>query len=88
MWSVNDCLDYLERQTPTVTAYREKFIEHEIDGKCLLKIDDDRLKMIKIDNKQHRDVILDTILKLRLKAHYEEFRSYEFHSMYFLHNLK
>lgn len=53
------------------------FFQNDITGSALLRITDDSLKRMEIDNNEHREVILREIMKQRLKTDIMEIRDLE-----------
>lgn len=66
----------------------ESFRQHEVDGKCLLKLDAGKIGMI--FSAEWSEPILKSVLeeigKLKIKTHHDEFKSYEFQSMRLFEN--
>lgn len=53
------------------------FIRHDITGRPLLRLNDDSLYRIGITDDKHRDIILNEILKQRLKKDIMEIKDLE-----------
>lgn len=80
LWGVSDVLKFFRRHCSEylspfyATRYIDLFAEHEITGRVLLRIDDDSLYRMGIENNEHRDAILREILKQKLKTDIMEIR--------------
>ncbi|EAT34009.1 AAEL013728-PA [Aedes aegypti] len=78
LWTVADSLKWLRRHCSEQFAkYSELFIKHEITGRALLRITDNSLYRMGIDDEKHREDILREIIKQRLKTDIMEIRDME-----------
>ncbi|GLG94499.1 Protein aveugle [Gryllus bimaculatus] len=78
LWTVQDVQKWLKRHcTDYYPLYSDKFQQHEITGRTLLRINESTLMRLGIDVPQHRQVIWRQILKLRLKMDIVEIRDLE-----------
>lgn len=74
-WNVNDVQKWLKRHCGDYyDAYVNKFIQHEITGRTLMRINDNSLLRLGITDVVHREAIWRQILKLRLKTDVVEIR--------------
>lgn len=85
VWNNKECCDWLRTSVKYCTNFHiESFRQHEVDGKCLLKLDAGKIGMI--FSAEWSEPILKSVLeeigKLKIKTHHDEFKSYEFQSMY------
>lgn len=58
-------------------------IQHEITGRALLRLNDNSLKRMGIQNNRDREAIWREIVKQRLKTDIMEIRDLEFMHMYY-----
>jgi len=69
LWSVADVVKWLKRHcSEECAAYAENFVQHEITGKVLVRLNDNKLIRLGIDNAANRKEILRQIYKIRLKT--------------------
>nr|CAH7761553.1 unnamed protein product [Callosobruchus chinensis] len=74
-WNVTDVQKWLRRHcSDCYQLYAENFIQHDITGRTLLRINDNSLLRLGITNDVHREAIWRQILKLRLKTDIMEIR--------------
>lgn len=74
-WNVIDVQKWLRRHcSDYYLQYVEFFIQHDITGRSLLRINDNSLLRLGITNDVHREAIWRQILKLRLKTDIMEIR--------------
>lgn len=74
-WNVIDVQKWLRRHcSDYYPQYVEFFIQHDITGRSLLRINDNSLLRLGITNDVHREAIWRQILKLRLKTDIMEIR--------------
>lgn len=69
-WFKRCCQEYYE-------LYGDKFLDNEITGRSLIRINNETLKRMGIDNQKHRDEITRIILKLKLKSDMIEIKDLE-----------
>lgn len=69
-WMKRHCEEYYE-------LYGNVFLENEITGRSLIRINEFALERMGIDNAEHRDQIARIILKLRLKSDIIELKDLE-----------
>lgn len=74
LWGVQDVVKWFRRHCSDYLSYQDLFTYHEITGRVLLRIDDDSLYRMGIENNEHRDAILREILKQKLKTDIMEIR--------------
>ncbi|GBP27649.1 Protein aveugle [Eumeta japonica] len=60
-WLRRHCSDYYQ-------LYWERFHEHAITGRALVRLNDNTLIRMGVTNREHREAIWREILKLRLKT--------------------
>ncbi|KAK6628119.1 hypothetical protein RUM43_001970 [Polyplax serrata] len=78
LWSVVDVQKWLRRHcSDYCNLYCENFLYHEITGRALIRINENTLLRIGIDNPVHRTEIWREIIKLRLKTDIMEIRDLE-----------
>lgn len=88
LWTEADVQKWLRRHcSDYYNLYWEKFHEHDITGRALVRINDNTLLRMGIMNKEHREAIWREILKLRLKADIVEIRDLERRHNYFNYDL-
>ncbi|CAH1987189.1 unnamed protein product [Acanthoscelides obtectus] len=74
-WNVTDVQKWLRRHcSDYYQLYAENFIQHDITGRTLLRMNDNSLLRLGITNDVHREAIWRQILKLRLKTDIMEIR--------------
>ncbi|KAJ8680453.1 hypothetical protein QAD02_016240 [Eretmocerus hayati] len=69
-WFRRHCSDYYQ-------SYYEMFLCHDITGRALLRLNENILMRLGIENKEHRMDILREIMKLHLKTDILEIRDIE-----------
>ncbi|KAF8783240.1 Protein aveugle like protein [Argiope bruennichi] len=68
-WTNAEVLKWLRRHCEEYhTLYASLFLENDITGRSLLKMNDSTLERMGIKEKTHREVICTEILKLKLKS--------------------
>ncbi|XP_018356083.1 PREDICTED: protein aveugle [Trachymyrmex septentrionalis] len=78
LWNVLDVQKWLRRHcSDYYQLYYELFLHHDITGKTLLRINENSLRRIGIDNEQHRMDIWREIIKLHLKTDMLELKDIE-----------
>ncbi|CAK1587319.1 unnamed protein product [Parnassius mnemosyne] len=78
LWTEADVQKWLRRHcSDYYNLYWERFHEHDITGRALVRINDNTLLRMGITNKDHREAIWREILKLRLKTDIVEIRDLE-----------
>lgn len=74
-WNVTDVQKWLRRHcSDYYPLYAEKFLQHDITGRALIRINDNSLLRLGIVDAVHREAIWRQILKLRLKTDIIEIR--------------
>lgn len=75
-WSSDDVRRWLQRRCPEMhKLYSSVFAMHEISGRTLLRLTDVKLQIIGISNVQHRQLIMQCVLRLKLKMDAQELKS-------------
>lgn len=75
LWNVTDVQKWLRRHCSDLyPLYAEKFLQHDINGRSLIRINDNSLLRLGITDVVHREIIWRGILKLRLKTDIMEIR--------------
>ncbi|KAL5233526.1 hypothetical protein ACI65C_000936 [Semiaphis heraclei] len=77
-WTVQDVQKWFDYYV----LYGEKFLQHEIIGRALIRINENQLYRMGIINQDHSQDICREILKLRLKTYILEFRDLECNNLY------
>ncbi|XP_031841520.1 sterile alpha motif domain-containing protein aveugle [Nomia melanderi] len=78
LWNVLDVQKWLRRHcSDYYQLYHEKFLYHDITGRVLLRINENILLRLGIDNEQHRMDIWREIMKLHLKTDMLEIKDIE-----------
>ncbi|XP_014477819.1 PREDICTED: protein aveugle isoform X2 [Dinoponera quadriceps] len=78
LWNVLDVQKWLRRHcSDYYQLYHEKFLHHDITGRVLLRINENILLRLGVDNEQHRMDIWREIMKLHLKTDMLEIRELE-----------
>nr|BAN21046.1 conserved hypothetical protein [Riptortus pedestris] len=78
LWTMQDVQTWLKRHcTDYYPLYADKFLEHEITGRTLVRISEGTLLRLGIDNPQHRQEVWREITKLRLKSDILEIKDLE-----------
>uniref|UniRef100_A0A336MVQ8 CSON004858 protein n=1 Tax=Culicoides sonorensis TaxID=179676 RepID=A0A336MVQ8_CULSO len=68
LWSVNDVQKWFRRHCSEYAEdYAKLFLEHDITGRTLLRLTDDALYRMGIQNNEHRNAIYFEIAKQKLK---------------------
>jgi SAM domain (Sterile alpha motif) len=68
---------WLKRHCSEYAQYHLNFQNHEITGKSLLRLTDESLERMGIDNNEDRDAVLRELLKLRLKTNMQDLKDLE-----------
>ncbi|RWS14949.1 protein aveugle-like protein [Dinothrombium tinctorium] len=77
-WNNADVMKWLKRHAEEYYGlYGHLFLEHEITGRSLVRMNDVTLQRIGIKNGEHRDHISRIILKLKLKCDILEMKDLE-----------
>ncbi|KAF7496690.1 Protein aveugle [Sarcoptes scabiei] len=77
-WSNGEVMKWLKRCCEEYyELYGDKFLDGEITGRSLIRINDETLKRMGIENGKHRDEIARIILKLKLKSDMIEIKDLE-----------
>lgn len=77
-WSNGEVMKWLKRHCEEYyELYGNTFLENEITGRSLIRLNDESLKRMGIDNAGHRDEICRLILKLKLKSDIIEIKDLE-----------
>nr|CAD7461361.1 unnamed protein product [Timema tahoe] len=78
LWSVLDVQKWLRRHcSDYYPLYWEKFQQHDITGRSLIRFNESTLVRLGVDNAEHRQEIWREIMKLRLKTDIIEIRDLE-----------
>ncbi|XP_046990031.1 protein aveugle [Schistocerca americana] len=78
LWTVLDVQKWLRRHcSDYYPLYAEKFQQHDITGRSLIRINESTLIRLGIENAVHRQEIWREIAKLRLKTDIIEIRDLE-----------
>ncbi|XP_043249631.1 protein aveugle [Colletes gigas] len=78
LWNVLDVQKWLRRHcSDYYQLYHEKFLYHDITGRVLLRINENILLRLGIDNEEHRMDIWREIMKLHLKTDMLEIKDIE-----------
>ncbi|XP_031637812.1 protein aveugle [Contarinia nasturtii] len=83
LWTVADVQKWYRRHCSEYLQYSELFLQHEITGRALLRLNDNSLQRIGIQNNRDRETIWRQILKQRLKTDSMEIRDLEFMNIYY-----
>jgi len=74
-WTVSDVQKWLRRHcSDYYQQYGNLFLQHDITGRALLRLNDNSLLRLGITDMTHREAIWREILKLRLKTDIMEIR--------------
>jgi hypothetical protein len=77
-WNKGDVIKFLKRLCNEYgDEYAELFLKHEINGRALLRLNDNSLKRMGITDDNKRELILKEILKQKLKTYMIEIRDLE-----------
>jgi len=77
-WHNADVMKWMKRHCEQYYGlYGNAFLENEITGRSLVRITDSTLERMGISDPDHRDNILNTILKLKLKTDIIEIKDLE-----------
>ncbi|XP_014206214.1 protein aveugle [Copidosoma floridanum] len=75
MWNVLDVQKWLKRHcSDYYQSYYEKFLYHDITGKALLRLNENILMRLGIEDEEHRMDIWREIMKLHLKTNMIEIK--------------
>lgn len=78
LWTVVDVQKWLRRHcSDYYPLYWDKFQQHDITGRSLVRINETTLLRLGIENAEHRQEIWREIMKLRLKTDIIEIRDLE-----------
>ncbi|XP_001605297.1 protein aveugle isoform X2 [Nasonia vitripennis] len=78
LWNVLDVQKWLRRHcSDYYQSYHEKFLYHDITGRALLRLNENILMRLGIEDKEHRMDIWREIMKLHLKTDILEIRDIE-----------
>ncbi|XP_039277041.1 protein aveugle [Nilaparvata lugens] len=78
LWTVAEVQKWLRRHcSDYYPLHGDKFLHHEITGRVLVRINDNTLLRMGIDNPEHRQEIWREIMKLRLKTDILEIKDLE-----------
>ncbi|XP_055305652.1 protein aveugle [Sitodiplosis mosellana] len=83
LWTVADVQKWYRRHCSEYHQYNELFLQHEITGRALLRLNDNSLQRMGIQNNRDREAIWREIVKQRLKTDIMEIRDLEFMHMYY-----
>lgn len=68
-WNNADVMKWLKRHCEQFYGeYGQYFVEHEITGRSLIRLNLSGLERLGVKNEAHRDELYRTILKLKLKS--------------------
>jgi hypothetical protein len=82
-WNNTDVMKWLKRHSPDdYERYGTLWLEHEITGRAMVRLNDVTLGRMGISDPQHRDHILNLVLKLKLKSDILEMKDLEKKSEY------
>ncbi|XP_050308797.1 protein aveugle [Anthonomus grandis grandis] len=74
-WNVRDVQNWLRRHCGDYhPLYADNFVQHDITGRALIRMNDNSLYRLGITEALHREAIWREILKLRLKTDIIEIR--------------
>lgn len=77
-WNNHDVMKWLQRHcNEYFNLYGQNFLEHEITGRSLIRLDENTLERMGIQDAKHRDEICRFILKLKLKSDILEMKDLE-----------
>ncbi|KAH7644828.1 sterile alpha motif domain-containing protein aveugle [Dermatophagoides farinae] len=77
-WSNGEVMKWLKRCCEQYyELYGDKFLDNEITGRSLIRIQEDTLKRMGVENPVHRDEMARIILKLKLKSDMIEIKDLE-----------
>jgi len=83
IWSQMEVCKWLKRQIPSAqAAYADMFAKHDITGKTLLALNDEKLQKVGIADDEHRQNILNEILKLQMKNYMQCFKGLQAAGMF------
>ncbi|XP_044738676.1 protein aveugle [Chrysoperla carnea] len=82
-WTVSDVQKWLRRHcSDYYPLYWDKFQQHDITGRALVRINENTLLRLGIVNSEHREAIWREIMKQRLKTDIMEIRDLERQNSY------
>lgn len=74
-WSVKDVGRWFKRNMPEMAEmYLPLFLFHEVSGRILVHLNEDKLKLLGIENDEHRKLIVREVLRLKLTRDLHEFK--------------
>ncbi|ERL93024.1 protein aveugle isoform X1 [Dendroctonus ponderosae] len=74
-WNVRDVQNWLRRHCGDYhPLYADNFVQHDITGRALIRMNDNSLTRLGISDASHREALWREILKLRLKTDIIEIR--------------
>ncbi|CBY21780.1 unnamed protein product [Oikopleura dioica] len=75
-WTVDEVVNWLCRNcSGDISArYSQSFRFHDINGRALMRLDDEKLERLGVDHPNHRYELLNEILKQKLRFHEQYFK--------------
>nr|XP_054771837.1 protein aveugle-like [Lytechinus pictus] len=75
LWTPTDVRSWLQKKhRDYFERYYSLFLEHDISGRALVRLNELKLERMGIENKEHRIDLHEQILKLRIKHEQNELR--------------
>ncbi|KAG4079392.1 hypothetical protein HA402_008084 [Bradysia odoriphaga] len=83
LWSVADVQKWFNRLCGEYNNYAQNFVNHDITGRALLRMTDNSLLRMGIENNREREAIWREIVKLRLKTDIMEIKDFNVTNIYY-----
>ncbi|XP_037048022.1 protein aveugle isoform X3 [Bradysia coprophila] len=83
LWSVADVQKWFSRLCGEYNNYSQNFVNHDITGRALLRMTDNSLLRMGIENNREREAIWREIVKLRLKTDIMEIKDFNVMNIYY-----
>lgn len=78
LWTVADVQKWYRRHCSEYLQYIDLFAQHEITGRALLRLNDNSLQAMGVENHEDREAIWREIVKQRIKTDKLEFMNMNF----------
>jgi len=81
LWNVDDVVNWLGRSCSVdiQSRYAQRIQYHDINGRALMRMNDEKLQIIGIENSSHRYEILKEIYKQQLRCQEKHFKELNQH---------
>ncbi|XP_014666931.1 PREDICTED: sterile alpha motif domain-containing protein 12-like [Priapulus caudatus] len=74
-WSTQDVVRWMKKQLPEMEAlYASRFLDNDISGRVLVRLNEDRLEQLGIVDREHRQEIEKQIIRIKLNRDVHELK--------------